>query len=219
MDKYEGLRFLLNATELGAAITGFCNWKKLRPSYWKWFPVYLAVIALMELLAEYIGYVLENFTLNGKIYFLFGIFLQFNFFYWLFYKTFPHRKTKRLALLCMAVYFLCWLTDIFYFGDNGFWFKSFSYTAGNVLLLLLILVFFTRLIKSDAILDYRRSMMFWVCCGLMIFYMGSLPFYGLWNTLAFQYPDVFNVYWIIQIIFDCLMYFFFILGFIWGKVK
>ena len=74
-------------------------------------------------------------------------------------------------------------------------------------------------LRSDQVLNYRNSRMFWISIGLLIFYLGSLPLYGVWNTLAKNYPAVFNTYWMVLINLNYLMYISFSISFIWGKQK
>jgi hypothetical protein len=219
MDIYLKLRIGLNFFELIACVMGFIYWKKIRNSYWKFFPVYLAVIVITELTAEYTGYVAGNWKLTADLYYFFGIPIQFVFFYWLFYKWFEHHKERNWALTGAVIYLITLLTDILFFNQMKFWFSSLSYLTGNIILLVLIIIFFLKFINSSQILNYRASMMFWTCTGLLIFYLGSLPFYGLWNTLVKKHYDVFNTYWIVQICFNYCMYLFFAFAFIWGKPK
>jgi len=219
MNKYLFIRLLLNFFELLACVAGFISWKKVKDSFWKWLVIYLSLITVTEIGNEYIGYRLGNERLNAGINFFFSIPLQFIFFFWLFYQWFQPRNEKRWPLAGAAIYFISLLTELLYFGERKLWFLSFSYTTGNIVLLLLTLLFFYNFMNSDEILKYKNSMMFWVSLGLLFFYLGSLPFFGLWNTLATGYPNVFNQYWMVQMGLNCLMYLFFSIAFIWGKPK
>ncbi|MFT3946099.1 MAG: hypothetical protein QM763_03915 [Agriterribacter sp.] len=219
MDKYLLLRLLLNFFELLAAFTGIIYWQKLKQNYWKWFVIYLVIIATTELVCEFIGYVLHNRQLNAFVNIYFSIPFQFIFFFWLFYKWFQNPAKKKLAVAGFIIYTLSLATDFFYFRDKQLWFFSFSYITGNVFLLVLTLFFLFDFIRSEQILYYRSNMMFWVCIGLLIFYLGSLPLFGLWNTLAKNYPAIFNAYWMILINLNYLMYLCFTISFIWGSQK
>lgn len=82
-----------------------------------------------------------------------------------------------------AIYLLTLLADMLFFNQmRKFWFSSLSYLVGNIILLILIIIFF--LVSQTGTTTYQGNMMFWTCTGLLVFYLGSLPFYGLWNTLA-----------------------------------
>ena len=50
------LRLLLNLFEILSCITGFIYWNKLKNNYWKWFPIYLSVITVLEVTGKYLNY-------------------------------------------------------------------------------------------------------------------------------------------------------------------
>ncbi len=214
MDEFDWIRLGLNFFELLACVTGFIYWKKIRHTFWKWFPFYLLAIICVELTGKFLPR-----GPNVLVYSYVGIPLQFLFYFWLFFKYFEHSKERKWPLIGMVIYILGWLTEIFFLEGIRSGFFSFSYMCGNVILSILVLLFFIRFINSDKVLEYRSDMMFWVCCGLLIFFLGSLPLYGLWNTLAAGFFKIFNVYWKVHMVFDYIMYICFSIAFIWGKPK
>lgn len=209
----------LNVFEGLAFLTGIIFWKKYRHHYWKWFALYLGVIFLTELTAEYMGHVLGLLKPMYRVYFFFAIPFQFLFFFWLFSRSYSEQKQRRWSYIGAGVYILAWWTEFLFLQQTRLAFQSFSYTMGNIILLLLILQFFVGFISSDRILNYRQEPMFWVCLGLLVFYLMTLPFFGLWNTLATKYIKFFSQYWILQMVLNCMMYTFFALSFIMGKWK
>jgi hypothetical protein len=219
MDKYFWLRILLNVFEFVAFILGIIFWKKVKHSYWKWFVFYCGLILFIELFAKFIGYGLKNPKLNSDLYFFIGIPVQFIFFSWLFYKWFEKPKDKLLPVMGLIIYLLSWITDLLFLRHQRMWFSSFSYTVGNLAMVLMVTLFFLRFVNSNEILKYKQSNMFWVCLGLLVFYLGTLPFYGLRNYLYQNYKSVFYPYWDISFILGCIMYVFFSFSFIWGKPK
>src|SRR6185312_7155537 len=104
--------------------------------------------------------------------------------------AFRGAKYKWLPIICGSMYIISWLTDFFYFSKFHFFFYSFSYTVGNFLLLILILNFFIRLATSDAIITFRQNMLFWMSLGMLIYYLGSFPYFGLRNTIAYNYREI-----------------------------
>ena len=211
--------------ELIACIAGFLFWEKIRHSYWRWFPVYLTVIFLTELVGEYTVYVNNNVDLNVAIYKYWGIPIQFFFFYWLFHKKSIRRRNHRWPLYAAATYFLWLLSDIFswpgvlYTNISKFRFLATSYAIGTVLLLVLTLMYLVNFVKSEERISFRSDMMFAVAFGLLVFYMLSMPFDMLRTTLYYNYKEIFYIYWHIQYILDYLMYIMFAIAFIYGKVK
>jgi hypothetical protein len=210
------LRYGMYFMEGVAAITGFLYWKKIKNRYWKWFPVYLGIIFLTELYGEYLFTVRNNQHLNGILYTYWAIPLQFLFFCWLFYRYFENSAYRWWPLVCAFIYLLAWVADMTLLKNVSFAFTSFSYMMGNIILLLHIILFFTRFSASNDILHYWQSQMFWVSIGLLVFYLGSLPFFGLWNNIR-HYKVLFNNYWKVQMYMGCMMYGFFAISFIWNK--
>lgn len=199
-----------------ACLIGFFSFKKLKGSYWAFFPFYLFVLVL----AECVGWMLRKSDMissNIHLYNYFVIPLEFCFTFWLFYQSFKAKKYKWLPAVCTVVYFCSWIVDMVYLSRLRFSFYSFSYTVGNLVLLVLILTYFIQLVTSDAILNFRTDMMFWVSLGLLFYYLGSFPYYGLRNTIAYNFRELNITYSYIVLVLDCLMYLMFTFSFIWGK--
>lgn len=211
----------LNILELLACIIGFVHWKKIKDTYWKWFPFYLGILFLTEMTGKIMRLVFHDKELNTAMYRYFGIPIQFLFFFWLFYCYFSNlnKKDRIWPPIGAAIYIGAWLIEILFFEKVKFWFMSFSYTIGNIMLLVLVILFFVRFINSEMILKYRQSMMFWVCLGLLAFYLGTFPYYALRNTLYHNYLPVFEVYSYVSLGLDYLMYIFFTIAFICGRPK
>lgn len=211
--------YTLNAFELMACIVGFMYWQKIRDAYWKWFPVYLGVIVLIEMTGEYMLHVKKDLSANIAIYSFFGIPLQFFFLYWLFYQQFKKTSNSNWPLISAVIYLAALITDLSYISGIEFYFESFSYTIGCTLLLALLFIYFFRFIKSDEIIGYKNNMMFWVSIGVLAFYIGTMPFYAFRKKLYVEFENFFYIYWYIQFGLNYLMYLFFIFSFIWGKPK
>ncbi len=210
---------ILNILELVASATGFVYWSKIRSSYWKYFPAYLGLLFVTEMAGEYFLFVRNEQNISISIYRFFGIPLEFLFLFWLFYQHFCKSAIKALPLVFAIIYAVAYPVDLLVVGKMKLPFDSFSYCLGSVFLLILLLLFFLRLSRSDEMLGFKTSIMFWVCTGLMIFYLGTLPFYGLRSTLYYHYRHLFQVLWYIQYALNYVMYLLFTVAFIWGKPK
>lgn len=216
MGAIQVLRWIIMSMELVACVTGFIYWHKVKQNYWKWFPFYLLFIVL----AECVGYTLSvNKMKEANLAFFnyFEIPVEFLFFFWLFHQSLKHTKNNKLPVISTIIYAIAWLTDIFYFSKHKFGFYSFSYTIGNLLLLVLILRYYVQLVTSDEILSFRTNMLFWVSAGMLLYYLGTFPFYGLTNTLAAHYKQLYYSYIYVMYTLNCLMYLMFTLGFIWSN--
>ncbi len=219
LQKIDLLKIALTIAEATACIVGFRYWKKLKDTYWKFFPVYLACILAAELLGRYLGYK-KLYTANLALYNYFVIPLEILFFISLFYRTFSTRSLKRLSIIVAFIYMACWFSEMFLLPKvSSFWVGALSYTVGIVTLLVLILSYLFKLSSSDEIVFIKHNMMFWVCMGLFVFYAFSLPFYGMYNYLYKHHYNFYLTYSNIIFFLNYIMYGLFTLAFIWGKPK
>jgi hypothetical protein len=219
MTGLELLKLVLNLLEVTACMAGFLNWRKIKATHWKYFPVYLAAIVLFEGAGRYLSDT-KQYNLLVPMYNYFAIPMEILFFMWLFYKEFTNTRMRRLPLAAAAIYWVCWLADMFWIDKNPLWWlQSFSYTSGMLLLLVLALTFIFMLTTSNGILFIKSNMMFWVCLGLFVFYFCSLPFFGLGNYLLSHYKNLYYNYANAVYVLNCIMYSFFTISFIWGKPK
>ena len=195
MDIYSKLRIALYICEAVAAITGFLSWKKIGNSYWKWFPVYLLIIFSIEIITESLFNISANYEFNIIIHEYFSIPLQFFFFLLAFLQRLRCTRISMYPVVGMFIYLTALVIDFIFFQNRLWWFMSFSYTIGNTVLLVLAILYFIKLVSGELILKYSSIMMFWVTLGLLIFYLGSFPLYGMYNTLAAKHSSLFNNYW------------------------
>lgn len=199
-----------------ACFAGYIFWNKVKASVFRYFPLYLTFI----LLSEFAGRLfkeLEWNEMNKLLYNYLVIPAEFIFFFRLFYMDFKDKRYKWLPVFSTLIYMFSWFIDMFYLSTKKFWFYSFSYTTGNLLLLILIFSFFVQLINSDAILKFKENMLFWISAGLLLFFLGTFPYYGLLNTLNIRYTNLCISYGYIVVTLNCLMYLMFTFSFIWGK--
>jgi hypothetical protein len=207
---------ILQVLEFVACVTGLIYWRKIRTSVFKWFPAYLGFIVISECVGQMLNKPgMEN--ANHAFFNYFEIPVEFLFFFWLFYITGKDNKYKALPLVCAGLYLLCWLTDTLYLSKMHFSFYSFSYTMGNLLLLVLIMRYFILLVTSNHILGFRNDMLFWICTGLLLYYLGTFPYYGLINTFGILYPKLYSGYSLVMYALNSLMYLMFTFSFIWGR--
>ncbi|NBA87353.1 hypothetical protein GVN16_16380 [Emticicia sp. CRIBPO] len=208
---------LLNVVILLSGVAGFVRWKEIKDSYWKWFPVYLIILGLLNLLAFYMIDT-KNIKSNQWLVIYLIIPFEFLFAFWLFLKKAETRPQKTLILTGMGVYLLSFFIEILLKEEmKELYFLSFSYTMGNIFMLIFILLYFWKLSVSEKILFFYRERMFWVCVGMLFFWLGSLPYYGLFNYMVKNFMNILPAYAWLMLSLNYLMYTLFAVSFIWGK--
>lgn len=204
---------LLFALEIVSCLTGIVYYNSVKKNYWKWFVLYLVLIGLFDFLIAKEILVLP---LKKQIIYAFIIFpLQFIFFYWLY--AYQSLKKNKLFWLFLTLYLLSFIPIEFYFSQLKVVY-SFNYTIGSFLLMILVFLEFRKQIKNDDILEFKSNKMFYINIGVMLFYVGTLPFFGLYNLIVKE-PEIWNIYYLYFLLSNCLMYLLFTASFIWGKPK
>ena len=197
--------------QLLTALVALYYLPRLKHSYWKWFVAYICLIFLIEAFSKW-G--LKN-HVEYRVYWydFFGIPVQFLFFYWLYAaKSF---KNNKLFWTCSIIYALSYLPYLIMFRKFSVVY-SLSYTVGNVLLMVLVFLEIFKQIKSDKILLFKENLMFYINIGIMIFYIGTLPFFSFYG-LILKDQQLWNTYYIFFMVANHIMYLLFMAAFLWGK--
>jgi uncharacterized membrane protein YdcZ (DUF606 family) len=186
--------------------------------YWNSFPWFLLLVGAMDGFGLFINEVLNDRfpKLNFYYYQLFVIPTQVIYYLWFVNKSL---KTQwRYFFLGSAVFIISVVIEFFSLVKlEGYYFNSFSFMVANILMLGIILRYFYQLSKSDRILFFYKEKKFWVCLGLLIFWLGSLPFFGIFNYLLKHYLPIFIIYFNVILIFNYLMYTCFLVSFLWTE--
>jgi hypothetical protein len=203
---------LLLITQLIAALTGLIFWKKVKDTFWKWFVVYLVLIFSLELFARFglnqIG------SLKKYYYSLLVIPIEFLAFYYFYYMN--NTKSKVLYLFFGIIYLLTFIPSVFNLSNSDWIIKSLSYTVGNLFIAIAAIVELYNQIRSNKIIFFRQNMMFYINAGVIIFYIGTLPFFAFYG-LIYQNITFWTFYYTLFLIFNHTMYLFFTASFIWGR--
>lgn len=212
-NSYPYLLKLLLGLEFLSCITAIFYFKKLNKSFWIYFCFYLIILTFSDFYIDAISKVTH--LKKQHIYAYFIIPLQFIFFYWLY--AYQSLLKKKIFWLFLLLYIVSFIPIELYFARLKVVY-SFNYTIGSFLLMILVFLEFQKQIKNDAILYFKQNKMFYINMGIMLFYVGTLPFFGLYNLIVKE-PEIWNMYYLYFLLSNCLMYMLFTASFIWGKAK
>lgn len=213
MKEYPLLDGLRLGLEILAALVAFMYLPKLKNSYWKWFSFYLIFIAIQEVFWLNKKYLLGIFDRDYFAYI--GIPIQYFFFYWLY--ALKSLKNKKLFLFSIIIYAISIPLNLFFETDDFIY--SINISIGNIILLILVVLQFNQLIKSENILLFWKKKMFYINIGVLIFYVGTHPLLVFYDNFKQINPKILDSYYLYFLIANCLMYLLFITSFIWGKQK
>ena len=198
--------------EFTAAAAGILTRHRWKGHYLQWFPLYLLFVTALEFLYYYLfksnrpaAYLVKQAQPIVEILFL----------HFFFYNVLA-QKHKKTVITGAVVYITALVIENTLLKSNTYYFESLSYTAANLFILIYLIFFFTTLVNSEHLLVFKQLTVFWIMCGLLVFYLGTFPFYGLYNELARNLNIFIPAAWIATSLNYC-MYLLFTIGFIWGK--
>ena len=134
-------------------------------------------------------------------------------FYSYFFLSKIKNKTNKTILKIITVSFIA------LFILNGIFFRNYlekvfieNVVFGKIALAVIVIIYFTELLKSDAILNIKKSMYFWISIGILMYSIGFIPVYVVAEYIS--YSIIFRYITLgLNIIMSCC----FITGFVLSK--
>lgn len=217
MGSIELLRHCVRISEVLAFIIGLFYFDRKDSLHWRYFPFYVGTVAAIELFGWYLA-TQKLYLYNNNLYRFIGFPVQFIFLFWLLSRIMAIKNNYKAFIISTSVYVLCWIAEYYFIPQEGHITMSISFSVANLILLILVFLYFHQLINSKQLLTFYRQRSFWVSLGILLYYLGGFPYYGLFNALLKNY-DFFLVYTHIILALGSLMYLCFSISFIWGKEK
>jgi hypothetical protein len=212
-------RIITIVFEVIAMCAGFYRWKKNKGTVLNVFTVYLAVIVLCETTSNRLLYYKYNMTVNYLATF-FTIPLEFFFFFYFFSKLIKTKAAAKYGILITVIGLTIFMFEEFILKTHKkYFFMSLFYSVSNVFLLIFVIWFFLKFLKSENLLDYKRNPAFWISTGVLLFYLGTFPLFAMFNSLLEWNKRLFLNYYTVQFWLNWMMYSCFAIAFIWGKPK
>ena len=120
-----------------------------------------------------------------KNYLLFNVFTTFEFIFYsfLFYKHYRKPLFKNIAILFMPLYVIAVCINLYSFqGMNNF--HSYTFLLGSFFIVIFCCLFFYESLLPEFLdNNLTKQPFFWVCTGLLLFYLGSVIINALFEYL------------------------------------
>lgn len=207
------LRKIAFGSECIAAITGlFFLFSYRTKGLLKWFSIFLIYIFINDI----IGYNTRHLFPNSNNLILYNISttLTFLFLFFIYYQYTKEKTNKRFILYFMVLYIITLFISGFYenYLDQ---LQSIPFLLGSFLLMTSIIFYYAELLKSEQIQEINKDLLFWISVGLLIYYVGKIPFRMVRDYYA-NHTD-FSTLFILNSIFTIIMNSCFITGFLIHK--
>jgi hypothetical protein len=199
-----------------ACLTGLFFWKRLIPGYWKAFTVYLFIITC----CEFTGWYMVSNEIKGSkfMYQYFVIPLEFLFMHFLYSRNLSV-YFKKTVIILSVIYLTSLITELLFLKNIKWLWLSVSYSTGCLSLFVLGTVYFLELHNSEKVIQYKKTPFFWVNTGLIVFYVGTFPFYSMPKNLYLINESLYYTLSWLGIILNYIMYSFFINGFLCFRIR
>ncbi len=154
-------------------------YKTLKSTELRFFLPFLFLTIFVELLGSwYVSHGIRN-------YLMYNVFTAFEFIFYafLFYKHFKLKGFKKAALFFIPFYILCVTINVsFIQGPNNF--HTYTFLLGSFFIVTFCCLFFYESVLPDHLDNaLTKQPFFWVCTGLLLFYLGSVIINALFEYL------------------------------------
>ncbi|WP_157812215.1 hypothetical protein [Polaribacter sp. ALD11] len=182
----------------------------------KYFLAYLVFLFSFEMLASYIFDKNES---NLAVYNL-STFFEFNFLLLFLKNILKTKSTKKIIWLILFIFNTIYIfSSLYYFLEDRYFldYNIIAANSGSALTTLALFLFFKDFLNSNNILNYKRTLSFWIAFGLLIYYLGTIPMTSIMNSIQNISKEVVAYLFKIQIILSIFMYSCFIFGALWSQ--
>lgn len=196
------LSSLSKYTILFAVLIGLAKWKKLVPVQVKIFSLAVFYIATEVLsdknIASGLWIMLWGKENNLPVLHLFTV-IQFSLIIWIYQKFLQHYiSNTKISLLigAFAVFGLinaAWIDGIFYLNPH-------ARAIQSIILLGVILFYFTHLLRSMEVKELEKEPLFWISAGMTIYFSGSFLIFLFSNYLLQTNEVLYSIYGIHSIL-------------------
>lgn len=206
--------------EILAALTGLIVYKKYKHTVNKYFIWFLVYIVFMAIIGRYTYWVVGN----GSLRFLQGTVLEQNywwftifwnvasvlFFGWYYLKLLNNVLSKKILKISLVAFLLISVFSIlitlpkFFYGN-----MNIIEISGTLIILQCVFYYFFEVLQSDKILDFYKSLAFYISCAVLILWLVQTPltFFEMYNkTYDMDYVNLRNYINLLVISFMYITY-------------
>jgi hypothetical protein len=152
--------------------------------YLRFFPFFMLINMLGETFIDYMAYHSENNVLIGSLLTVFA----FAFYLYTLRGILHGPKVKRVMLYIIPLYLALSLANIFLLQKENV-FHSMTYSLGCLLIVGFCIYYFWELFQRSHSVNLIRQPAFWICSGLLFYYVCTFPLFGLLNFIKLEKYD------------------------------
>lgn len=196
------LYYLAITVQFATLIVVSIRYRKIKSSFVSFFTLFIYSTCIVEAIGlYYISMEIYSFELYN-IY----TFFEFNLITLMYLSIIKEKRSLRLIKILNVVFNGIYIVSFFYVP-----LKSYTITIESLILSIFFVSYLRELLTSDKILNYKKLLPFWITSGFLVFYLSSVPFQLIRESL-----DNRNMFFI-QMFLIYIMHCCFIYGLLWSK--
>ena len=171
------MSFLIIALEYISAIIATVFYKKFASRFTALFLFYLWYIVFTETAS----FIIRDYGYRVTWLYVIFCFFEFNLLFLMYLSITKVEFTKKLTKLFMFI------TNIVFFFEiyiNGVYhWPSITTVVGSISISIILILYLKEFLYSDKILNYSKSIYFWITLGSLVYYLGSIPYQAIVSYL------------------------------------
>ncbi len=183
------------------AILSVIKWKSMN-QYQQWFVLLLWLIVFIS----FSGWLWTTITEENNMPFFHTYILIESLIILHIYKSLLSQKRKKLLWLLFSIGFLIiWLLNVTIWP--GWWvFPDYIHALEAIIILILVILWFMKMLKEKIILYPYKTFEFWLSAGLLIFFSGNFLLFIFPKFILNAGNEVFLAIWKVNNILNILLY-------------
>jgi hypothetical protein len=178
------------------------------PLYLRLLSFYLLFDSIVELFADWEAWYRQNNLLLSSL----SALASFCFYIYIVRGFVQRPKAKRIFLYFLTVLPPVFAVNIFLVQNSQF-FQSITYSLGCLFVVTTCIYYFWELFQHTYYVKLIREPAFWICSGILFYFVCSFPIYSLINLVLAE-PEVIKVLAIILDTLNILLYLSFVIAFL-----
>ncbi|HEY4063717.1 MAG TPA: hypothetical protein VGM30_17535 [Puia sp.] len=177
------LNYIYVSVILSAFLSSLIRFRLDLPFHLRLFSCLLGVTFVVELLAGILFR--PHHISNTPLYNAFAgpEFWVYGFYY---YQLIRVRLLRKIIFLFLIIFPIFWFVTVFFLFGFTIW-NSYVLITGSFFSVLFAIMYYYQLIIAKDIQSLRNLPEFWIATGMLVFYLGALPYFGTLNFLLDYY--------------------------------
>ncbi|WP_343328769.1 hypothetical protein [Polaribacter staleyi] len=193
---------------LSTAIVGMFFLKKYSSPYFKYFLGYVITVVVFDLMAR---------VVNFYGYPTLGLYNIYTFFEYNLVALIYFKLTKEAVSHNCIKYLMIFFNIIYLFSFIFKPIEKYTVLFGALIVCLFMVFYLKELLQSDKIINFQKSLPFWITIAFLLYYLTTIPFYTALYVTGIESRKEGVMLFNVQRIIIILTHFCFIGGLIWSS--